>query len=101
MKGLGNWFDARDAVDFGESLAAFFVERISTDAALKDDKKSTAKRREVLNKMSQQVVRFKLEHKTNMYQRAKFANSFKWKLRDAGYESSFVDSVTKFVLLQF
>jgi len=43
-----NWFDARDAQEFGVSLAEFFIERIPLDASSKKNK-SLAKKQEVLD----------------------------------------------------
>jgi hypothetical protein len=94
-----SWFNATEAQQFGNSLADFLMERISTVDSGKADK--AAKRQEVINKMLLQIEIFKANHKLNLYKKAKLANSFKWKLLDANYASEFVDEMTKLVLVKF
>ena len=51
--------------------------------------------------MYQQMARFKLEHKLNIYKKAQLGNAFKWALKDAGYDPEFVDQLTKNMMLKF
>ena len=95
-----SWFDANEAKEFGESLAAFFAQRIPIDSNLKEKKFST-KAQQVLTKMAQQVDQFKRERKLNVYKKAKLGNAFKWKLRDAGYDQAYVDELTEWLMLRF
>ena len=95
-----SWFDASAAQSFGVSLARFFMERVPLND-LNGKNKSVAKRQEVLNKLTQQVTKFKLEHKLNVYKKAKLGNAFKWTLRDAGYDSAFADELTNWLMLRF
>ena len=94
-----NWFDARESQQFGTSLANFFMERVPPNL---DGKKAVAmnKKKEVLGKMFMQIIKFKSEHRMNVYKKAKLGNAFKWKLRDAGYDSAFVDELTKTLMLK-
>lgn len=85
------WFNARAATDFGESLADFLAERIPT--------KNPRKAPEALDKIFARVEQFKQTHRLNMYKKAKLGNAFKWKLIDYGYEDEFIDEMTKEVLL--
>lgn len=88
-----NWFDASEAKAFGESLAKFYIERVSPDAQL--GKKAANKQKEVEDKIFQQMARFRLEHKLNIYKNAQLGNAFKWTLTDAGYGPAYVDQLTK------
>ena len=90
---LLNWFDASEAMQFGETLAQFHNERISLDSA--QGKKDEKKRQASLDKLFRQMSRFRAEHKLNVYQNAKMGNAFKWNLKDAGYDSDYVDQLTK------
>jgi len=95
-----NWFDASEAKEFGTSLAHFYIERIPPgDSGGKN--KSRDKKQEVVNKMFQQMARFKLEHKLNIYKKAQMGNAFKWALKDAGCDPVFVDQLTKELMLKF
>ena len=95
-----SWFDARDAQQFGTTLADFFIERIPSEESGKKDK-SIEKKQEVLEKMFQQIQIYKVNHKLNLYKKAKLANAFKWKLLDASYQPEFVDEMTKALLIKF
>ena len=88
---LFDWFDAREATRFGDSLADFVAERIPS--------KSPKKAPEALAKLFAQIERFKQSNKLNMYKKAKLANAFKWKLIDCGYTDEFIEEMTKEVLL--
>lgn len=94
-----SWFDASITKEFGSSLARFYAERIPPDDS-SGKNKSIAKRQEVIDKMFQQVARFKLEHKLNIYKKAQLGNAFKWALKDAGYDAAFVDQLTKILMLK-
>jgi hypothetical protein len=91
------WFNAAAAKEFGAGLAQFYVERIPVTLAI-TEKKFAAKSKDVLDKMALQVARFKEANPLNTYKKAQLGNSFKWTLRDAGYESAYVDRLTEWLV---
>jgi len=93
-----SWFDAKEAKEFGSALAQFHIEKIPLDESGKKSRTPT-KQQESLNKLFQQMVRFKLEHKLNIYKKAQLGNAFKWTLKEAGYEPEYVDQITKQLML--
>jgi len=93
------WFDARDAKAFGELLAVFFIERVPHDDKIKE-KKFALKTQKVLNNMQRQVLRFRAEHRLNVYKKAQIGNTFKWRLREAGFDSAYVEKITEWLMLQ-
>jgi hypothetical protein len=95
-----SWFDASEAQQFGTTLAEFFIERIPAEDSGKKDK-AMIKKQEVINKMLLQIEIFKVNHKLNLFKKAKLANAFKWKLLDAKYDTEFVDELTKTLLINF
>ncbi len=95
---LLNWFDAKEAKEFGIALARFHIEKIPLDSSGAKNK-PMAKKQEALNKLFQQMARFKLEHRLNIYKKAQLGNAFKWALRDAGYEAAYVDQITRQLML--
>lgn len=95
-----SWFDASEVKEFGASLARFYIERISPGDFGEKNKSIAKKQQEVVNKMFQQMARFKLEHKLNIYKKAQLGNAFKWALKDAGYDATFVDQFTKELMLK-
>ena len=94
-----NWLDARAASEFGATLASFFKQRVPPDAKL-SDKKFAAKAQEVLGKMALQVDRFKAQNKLNTYKKAKLGNAFKWALKDAGYETTYIEKLGEWLMLR-
>ena len=93
-----SWFDARDAQQFGETLADFFIQRVPVDEA--GNKGLETKKREAIEKMGQQIQIFKVNHKLNLYKKAKLANTFKWKLLDKGYQADTADELTRTLLVK-
>ena len=94
-----SWFDARDAQQFGLSLAEFFIQRVPLEGSGKKNK-SKGKKQEVLEKMHLQLLQFKMKNKLNVYKKAKLGNSFKWRLLEADYDPTLVDELTKELLLK-
>jgi len=94
------WLNAKEAVEFGESLAEFFARRIPLVEEENQKVISKANRRAVLNEMVRKIDKFKEEHSMNFYKKAKLGNAFKWKLLEAGFAPDIVDSLTKQILIK-
>jgi hypothetical protein len=97
---LFGWFNAREAKDFGVSLARFYMERIPL-VTKPGRSKGKTKETEVLHKMALQIAQFTQNHKMNFYKKAQFGNAFRWALVDAGYDAAEADEVTNYLLLRF
>lgn len=93
-----NWFDASESKKFGAALATFYVENNPSAISNKKDKFVEKKQEELLNKLLQQIVRFKHEHSLNVYKKAQIGNSFKWTLKEAGYDPQYVDQLTGWLM---
>ncbi|CAN5416465.1 hypothetical protein BH11PSE11_BH11PSE11_00830 [soil metagenome] len=94
-----SWFDAKEAKEFGELLAQMLIERTPVDEAV--SKRTVTKKHEaMLHQLTQQITQFKLEHKLNFYKKAKLGNSFKWTLREKGYDVEYVDQMTTMLMLK-
>ena len=100
-----SWFNATEFTRFGEELAVQFMQekpgtiegnrkyrrmRKSADRGAVNDPLQVT-----LNKLVTRISAFEARKGANFYKKAKFANAFKWKLLDAGYDAGFVDSLTK------
>ncbi len=94
-----SWFNASEEKKFGTSLARFFIERTPLGFD-KSSKVFAKKQEELLEKMTQQVIQFRAQHKLNVYKKAQLGNSFKWTLKDAGYDPEYVDQLTSWLLLR-
>jgi hypothetical protein len=93
------WFDAREAREFGLSMAEFFAQRVPAESVPATAEKPLRRAAEVIGKLQLQAQRFRLTHKLNFYTKAKLANAFQWKLFDLGYNKRIVDELTKELLL--
>jgi hypothetical protein len=93
-----SWFDARQAKEFGTSLAVFFIERIPAKQDI-GEKKFTEKSQKTLDQMTAQITQFKMQNKLNTYKKAQLGNAFKWTLKDAGLAPTQVDQLTKWLML--
>ena len=92
-----SWFDATDAKGFGADLARFYVERIPADSGA-NKKEFASKTKEVLDKMSLKVEKFKEANTLNTYKKAQLGNAFKWALRDSGYDTAYIDRLTSWLV---
>jgi hypothetical protein len=93
------WFDAREATRFGLAMAEFFAQRVPASSIPASEEKPLRRAAEVIGKLQAQADRFRLDHKLNLYTKAKLANTFQWRLFDLGYDKRIVDALTKELLL--
>lgn len=94
-----SWFSAREAKQFGASLAAFYIGQMPVDLRL-SDKKFAAKSESTLRNMADKTRTFKAVRPLNGYQKAQLGNTFKWAMRDAGYDAAHVDRMTDWLVTQ-
>jgi hypothetical protein len=95
---LFDWLDTREASQFGISMAEFFAQRLQPESIPATEKKSLKRAIEVLSKVQSQAVRFRTDHKLNIFKKSKLANEFQWKLFDLGYDKEIVEELTKELL---
>jgi tetratricopeptide (TPR) repeat protein len=84
---LSNWFKAREAADIGAALADQFSHQLQSNPG--------NPLAEILQRADAEVRTLRL----NFFKKAKFANSFKWRLLENGVEKQIADDVTQRVLL--
>ena len=91
------WFDSKASVDFASEIAREIQALVPVTG---DDihKKRPAKQVKSLERLLTKVRTFSKRHRLNLYQKAKFANTIRWSLRDAGYPTDFIESVLAMML---
>lgn len=89
------WFESREAVEFGRSLADFFAERVPAKPIALDDRKAVRKFNSAVERMHLRAAEFRQRHAPNMYQRAKLMNAFQWRLLDLGYDKAMVEEMAR------
>ena len=94
---LFSWFDAGVAKEFGSEMARLYIKHMPLNSGL-SEKKFAIKSKQMLEKMDRQVASFKHQNKLNTYKIAQLGNTFKWALKDAGYEEAYVDELTQWLV---
>jgi tetratricopeptide (TPR) repeat protein len=85
---LLEWFNAREAMDVGAKLAHYVRVEPSKDW------------HKYAQRFRQRVAREAGSLKLNPFKRAKLLNSFKWTLKEHGFDSAVADQLTHEVLMQ-
>lgn len=92
------WLSTKRSEQFGVELAKVLLELVPKDAALNDAKRAS-KSNYAKDKMKKRIEQFKREELLNFLKTAKLLNSFKWELKDAGYDEAFIDSFASWVFI--
>ena len=94
------WFNAREAADLGAALAdqyaAAAARRPSPAPGTEGKRKEHAT---ALNELRERADREVRPLELNFYQKARFANAFKWRLIEKGVESVVADGVTEALIM--
>jgi hypothetical protein len=86
------WLNASEAVAFGEEIADE-VEKLFPLEASKNKSRNVKKEQKRFAGLLNRVRAFSSRVPLNTYKKAKFLNTVKWKLRDAGHDEQFVNDV--------
>jgi Flp pilus assembly protein TadD len=92
------WFNSREAARVGAALADEFAPRMTPDA----ERNKGVARREGTNEIQELLRHGDREVRVlrlNFYKKAKFANSFKWRLIENGVDSDVANQVTQALVL--
>ncbi len=93
-----NWFDTREVDDFARALAQDFIGRLPPPPD--NGRKMTPDRmRNTHDAIVARAAAFARAHKINWYKKAHLGNTFKWALRDVGYDQQIADAMTHDVLV--
>ena len=90
-----NWFNVREAVAAGTALADQFVPQVLVDSTQPQASAQDKGLEDLLRRVDSDVRPLRL----NLFKRAKFANSFKWRLLERGVEQELADHVTQALVL--
>src|SRR5271170_1748170 len=92
---LLEFFNARDAANAGVALADSIVPSAAPRSAKGTRKEGAGTLQTLLQRADREVRTLQL----NFYKKAKFANSFKWRLIENGVEASIADELTQSLIL--
>ena len=89
---IREWFNAKEAVAFARGIARD-INRLFPPTPQKKKPASAKKDRKKLDGIVLRTRTFAQQHKLNVYKKAKFLNTIKWEMRDAGHEKALIDEV--------
>ncbi len=93
------WFDAKEAVVQGREIArsvSGLLARGETGGATRKG----GKLRDKFDRLVERSAHALRDRRFNLYQKAKFGNTLKWELREAGYPDEFVDEFVTLLLVR-
>lgn len=93
------WFDASEATKIGVELADQYAPQPISPAATGGNQSAPRKHGDELRLILQRADREVRGLRLNFYKKAKFANSFKWRLLENGVEKALADEVTQTLVL--
>lgn len=74
------------------------MEFVPNDPSMPDSKR-TSKSNYAKEKLQKRIRQFKQEEVLNFYKTAKLLNTFKWALKDSGYEKGFIDGFVTWIFI--
>lgn len=94
-----DWFNTKDAIAQGKEIArsvcALFARAETGGSARKD-----GKNQEKFDRLVEGSALAVRGQRFNLYQKAKFGNTLKWELREAGYPDEFIDEFVMLLLVR-
>lgn len=93
-----SWLSTGKSVAMGKELARIVIELVSNDPAVNQSKR-TSKANYAKEKMQKRIRQFKQEEVLNVLKTAKLLNTFKWTLKDSGYDKEFIDDLATWIFI--
>ena len=90
---------SRDIEQFATELARDFAKHYSI-ADAQSERNTVKKLTHAMDVAIERAVSFHKEKKLGVYGKAKLGTTFKWELKELGYNDEFVDEFTRNVLLR-
>jgi tetratricopeptide (TPR) repeat protein len=96
---IRNWFNSREATEIGIALADQYALQRDSTAIAHGTKTAKGQPTDPLQDILDRAARDLRTLRLNFYKRAKFANSFKWRLLEKGVGRDIADRVTEKLVL--
>lgn len=91
---FSNWFNTDEVDEFARSLAQDLAGRLPLPATANGKKLPPERLNNTREAVQVRASAFARKQRVNWYKKAHLINTFKWALREAGYNDKFVDSWT-------
>jgi hypothetical protein len=92
--GIFEWFDTRESDELAGAIVAELIKRVPPDTLPAKDKKAAIRLRNTHDAIFARAGKYARTHKLNVYKKARFANQFRWALKDARYPPEFIEAWT-------
>ena len=92
--------DTSKLEEFAATLADDLARRFPPASESRTDVGAQNQLRIIMEGLSARALRFHNENQLGVYKKAKLANVFKWRLKEAGYSQAFIEKVTKDLVTQ-
>jgi tetratricopeptide (TPR) repeat protein len=97
---IREWFNASEAAKIGVELADQFAPQQPKNSATHGQRSAKSQPSDLLQKILERVDQEVRSLQLNFYKKAKFANSFKWRLLENGVDKAVADEVTQRLVLR-
>lgn len=95
---LFKFLDARAAKALGADLAQIVTSRTPDASEKLAAGRLSKKSQSMLFQLEKKITEFKATGSLNVYTKAQFVNTFKWSLRDKGFDGEYVDTLAAWIL---
>ncbi len=95
-----DWWNAREVVEIGKALADHLWPRIESEHPTGREARPLGVQPHELDSFLRRVAREVGPLKLNLFKRARLFNSFKWRLREHGFDRAEVDRLTQSMIFQ-
>lgn len=92
------WLSTKNAEQFGQELASMVIDNVPCTRDMVEAKRQS-KSNYAKDKMQKRIRQFKQEEVLNFFKTAKLLNTFKWTLKDAGYDQEFIDRFAAWIFV--
>ena len=96
---LSKWLSTEEGDEFARALAQDLAGRLPPPTAVSTKAVTLERMNNTRDALRARTVAFARTQNLNWYKKAHLANTFKWALREAGYDEKFVDAWTYDLML--
>ena len=86
------WFNTREVVAFADEVI-LEIEKLFSVQESRSKLRNASKEQKKLVALLGRVRAYATKSPLNIYKKAKFLNTIKWKLQDAGHDKKFIDDI--------
>jgi hypothetical protein len=90
--------NTRELEEFATALAGDLARRFPPTSEARTDPGAERQASIIIEGLAARAVRYHEQNKLGVYRKAKLANVFRWKLKEAGFSNAFVERATEVVV---